>query len=73
VTRGRGTWIAAAAAAVVLGLSFYALIAWLEHGQLSDVGGYQEHAAAIRAGRMPYRDFPFEYPPPCSRCSCRRT
>ena len=63
MTRGRGTWIAAAAASVVLGLSFYALIAWLEHGQLSDVGGYQEHAAAIRAGQMPYRDFPFEYPP----------
>jgi glycosyl transferase family 87 len=63
VTRGRGTWLAAAAAAVVLGLSFYALIAWLEHGQLSDVGGYQEHAAAIRAGQMPYRDFAFEYPP----------
>jgi len=63
VSRGRGTWLAAAAAAVVLGLSFYALIAWLEHGQLSDVGGYQEHAAAIRAGQMPYRDFSFEYPP----------
>jgi hypothetical protein len=63
VTRARGTWLAAAAAAVVLGLSFYALVAWLEHGQLSDVGGYQEHAAAIRAGQLPYRDFAFEYPP----------
>jgi Glycosyltransferase family 87 len=63
VSHSRGTWLAAAAAAVVLALSFYALIAWLEHGQLSDVGGYQEHAAAIRAGQVPYRDFSFEYPP----------
>jgi Glycosyltransferase family 87 len=63
VSRARGTWIAAAAGAVLLGISFYALIAWLEHGQLSDVGGYQEHANAIRAGQVPYRDFPFEYPP----------
>jgi hypothetical protein len=63
VRRDRGTWIAAAVAAILLGFSFYVLITWLEHGQLSDVGGYQEHAAAIRAGQMPYRDFPFEYPP----------
>jgi hypothetical protein len=63
VSRAGGTWIAAAAGAVLLGISFYALIAWLEHGQLSDVGGYQEHAMAIRAGQVPYRDFPFEYPP----------
>jgi hypothetical protein len=63
VTRGRGTWTAAAAAAVLLGLSFYALLRWLERGQLSDVGGYQQHATAIRAGQVPYRDFPFEYPP----------
>ncbi|HEV8099094.1 MAG TPA: glycosyltransferase 87 family protein, partial [Gaiellaceae bacterium] len=59
----RGTWIAAAAGAVLLGISFYALITWLEQGQLSDVGGYQQHATAIRAGQVPYRDFPFEYPP----------
>jgi hypothetical protein len=63
VSRAGGTWIAAAAGAVLLGISFYAVITWLEHGQLSDVGGYQEHAAAIRAGQVPYRDFPFEYPP----------
>jgi hypothetical protein len=63
VSRPRGTWVAAAAGAVLLGISFYALITWLEHGQLSDVGGYQEHATAIRAGQVPYRDFPFEYPP----------
>jgi hypothetical protein len=63
VSRPRGTWFAAAAGAVLLGISFYALITWLEQGQLSDVGGYQEHATAIRAGQVPYRDFPFEYPP----------
>jgi hypothetical protein len=63
VSRIGRTWIAAAAGAVLLGISFYALSTWLEQGQLSDVGGYQEHATAIRAGQVPYRDFPFEYPP----------
>jgi hypothetical protein len=63
VSRIGGTWIAAAAGSVLLGISFYALITWLEQGQLSDVGGYQQHATAIRAGQVPYRDFPFEYPP----------
>jgi hypothetical protein len=63
VTRDRGTWAAAAAASVLLGISFYVLIRWLERGQLSDVFGYQEHAMQIRAGQVPYRDFPFEYPP----------
>ena len=56
-------WLAAATAAVLLGISFYAIGRWLEQGLLSDVGGYQEHAASIRAGAVPYRDFPFEYPP----------
>ena len=59
----RTNWAAAAAAAVLLAISFYALVRWLEKGQLSDVGGYQEHATLIRAGRVPYRDFRFEYPP----------
>ena len=56
-------WVAAAVAAVLLAFSFYALVPWLERGQLSDVGGYHEHATLIRAGQMPYRDFAFEYPP----------
>ncbi len=47
----------------MLAIAFYALVRWLEKGQLSDVGGYQEHARMIRAGQVPYRDFPFEYPP----------
>jgi hypothetical protein len=63
VRRDRGAWTAAAAAAVLFAFSFYALVRWLERGQLSDVGGYQAHAAMIRAGRLPYRDFRFEYPP----------
>src|SRR5215469_10640069 len=44
-------------------MSFYAVVSWLEQGQLSDVGGYQQHATLIRAGQVPYRDFAFEYPP----------
>jgi hypothetical protein len=63
VTRGRRDRAAAAAAAVLLGFSVYVVMRWLEQGQLSDVGGYQQHATAIRAGQMPYRDFAFEYPP----------
>jgi hypothetical protein len=57
------TWAAAAVAAVLLGISFYLLAHWLEQGQLSDVGGYHDRATLIRAGQVPYRDFPFEYPP----------
>jgi Glycosyltransferase family 87 len=63
VTRARGTWVAAAAAAVLLGISFYVLIAWLERGQLSDVPLYVNYATSVRAGLLPYRDFAFEYPP----------
>jgi Glycosyltransferase family 87 len=63
VRRDRGTWIAAAVAAVLLTVSFYILVRWLEQGQLSDVDGYYDHAALIRAGQVPYRDFAFEYPP----------
>ena len=57
------TWAAAVVAAVLLGISFYLLPHWLEQGQLSDVGGYHERASLIRGGQVPYRDFPFEYPP----------
>lgn len=59
----RGTWVAAAAAAVLLGVSFYALVAWLEQGQLSDVPVYANWAGLMRHGGVPYRDFPFDYPP----------
>src|SRR5207244_4118681 len=63
VSRARWTWVAAAAAAVLFGISLYVLDRWLEKGLLSDVGGYQDRAASIRGGAVPYRDFPFEYPP----------
>jgi hypothetical protein len=63
VTQGRGTWAAAAVAAVLLGISFYVLICWLEQGQLSDVPVYVHYAGLVRGGAVPYRDFPFEYPP----------
>ena len=57
------TWVAAAGAAVLLGLSFYALASWLEQGQLSDVPVYVHYAGLMRSGHVPYRDFAFEYPP----------
>jgi len=63
VSRVRGTWAAAAVAAVLLGICFYALITWLEHGQLSDVPVYAQYARYVRGGAVPYRDFSFEYPP----------
>jgi len=63
VNRFRRDWAAAATAAVVLGVSFYIVVRWREYGALSDVSVYQERAASIRAGAVPYRDFAFEYPP----------
>jgi hypothetical protein len=63
VSRGRGTWLAAGAAAVLLGISFYAVVAWLEQGQLSDVPLYANWAGLARHGGVPYRDFAFDYPP----------
>jgi len=63
VSRPRGTWTAAAAAAALLAISFYALVAWLEQGQLSDVPVYVHYADLVRGGAVPYRDFRFEYPP----------
>lgn len=59
----RGTWLAVAVAAVLLGISFYVLIAWLEHGQLADTPIYADYAKGVRGGLLPYRDFAFEYPP----------
>ena len=57
------TWTAAGAAAVLLGISFYALVTWIEKGQLSDVPVYVHYAGLLRGGHVPYRDFAFEYPP----------
>jgi hypothetical protein len=50
-------------AAVLLGFSFYALVNWIEQGQLSDVPIYVHYAGLVRGGAVPYRDFAFEYPP----------
>jgi uncharacterized membrane protein len=63
VSRNRGTWTAAAAASVLLALSFYALVSWLERAQLSDVPLYVYYSDLVRGGAVPYRDFQFEYPP----------
>jgi hypothetical protein len=63
VSPARGTWAAGAAAAVLLGISFYALVAWLEQGQLADVPVYAHYADLVRGGQVPFRDFRFEYPP----------
>jgi hypothetical protein len=56
-------WTAAAAAAVLLAISFYVDLEWLQRGQLSDVTVYESYAGFVRNGALPYRDFPFEYPP----------
>jgi uncharacterized membrane protein len=63
VSRRDGTWTAAAAASVLLGISFYTLIASLEQGRLSDVAVYAHWAGLVRGGAVPYRDFRFDYPP----------
>jgi hypothetical protein len=47
----------------LLAFSFYALVSWLEQGQLSDVPVYVHYAGLVRSGQVPYRDFSFEYPP----------
>ncbi len=64
--RGRSSWPAAVAAALLFAFSLYAVQRWLERGALSDVGGYKDYATYIRAGHMPYSDGPptvLAYPP----------
>ena len=61
--QARANWTAVAVAAVLFGISFYALVSWLEQGQLSDVPVYVHYAGLVRGGAVPYRDFRFEYPP----------
>jgi hypothetical protein len=54
------------AAALLFAFSLYAVQRWLEQGALSDVGGYHDYAAFIRAGHLPYSDqahTPLAYPP----------
>jgi Glycosyltransferase family 87 len=54
---------AAAAACLLLAVSFYVLQRWLEQGQLADIPVYANYAGLVRGGQVPYRDFAFEYPP----------
>lgn len=63
MSRFRGTWTAAAVSAVVFAISLYVVVRWFEQGRLSDIAVYQNYAGSIRHGGVPYRDFPFEYPP----------
>jgi Glycosyltransferase family 87 len=63
VRRGQTNWAAVVVASALFGFSFYALISWIEHGQLSDVPVYIHYVALMRHGAVPYRDFKFEYPP----------
>ena len=63
MSRGQTNWAAVAIASVLFGFSFYALISWIEQGQLSDVPVYIHYAGLMRHGAVPYRDFKFEYPP----------
>jgi hypothetical protein len=63
VRRGQTNWAAVAVASVLFGFAFYALVSWIERGQLSDVPVYVHYAELMRHGAVPYRDFKFEYPP----------
>jgi hypothetical protein len=58
-----GTWAAAGVSAVVFAISLFVVIRWFEAGRLSDIAVYQTYAEDVRNGAVPYRDFPFEYPP----------
>ena len=67
--RGGTDWTRAALAAslaVALVAAVFALLypsLWYGEHDVSDVVIYQQHAATMAAGRHPYRDFAFEYPP----------
>ena len=56
----------AALLAVVLVALVYSLVfpnLWYGEHDISDIGIYQYYAQQMADGGMPYRDFPFEYPP----------
>jgi uncharacterized membrane protein len=47
----------------LLAVSFYVLQHWMERGHISDVKVYEHYVDLVRAGRVPYRDFVYPYPP----------
>jgi hypothetical protein len=49
--------------AVVFAIALYVVIRWFETNRLSDLAVYENYAGHARNGAVPYRDFPFEYPP----------
>jgi ABC-type amino acid transport substrate-binding protein len=60
---GRGVRVPVLAAIAFL-CSWLALGQWFyAHGRISDIGVYQTDGLQVRAGALPYRDFPLEYPP----------
>ena len=64
--RRRSSWPAAVAATLLFAFALYAVQRWLERGALSDVGGYEQYAAFVRAGHIPYSlqaQTPLAYPP----------
>lgn len=62
----RAVWIALAAAAACAFVGSWAALGHLWYhstGQIVDTPTYEQYGDAIAAGRVPYRDFPLEYPP----------
>ncbi len=56
--------LAAASAALFLGSWTLLHQLWYHSaGEIVDTPGYEQHADAVAAGQVPYRDFAFEYPP----------
>jgi hypothetical protein len=60
----RPSWEAAAAVALFVGTAVAATVAWelLGHA-VTDIPLYRTYGERIADGLVPYRDFPFEYPP----------
>lgn len=54
--RGRSSWPAAVAAALLFAFALYAVQRWLERDALTDTAGYHDYAMFVRAGNIPYSD-----------------
>ncbi len=60
----RPSWEAAAAVALFVGTAVAATVAWELLGDaVTDIPLYRTYGERIADGLVPYRDFPFEYPP----------